>query len=105
MVYDFVACAYMLPYPTQPVYAPKSREGAQVTPAVPRFSLLLFVNTFYISSFHSKAVPSHSLHHPNQLLRTHFAFPSGDLVGMEVGVEVGEGSTQMSPNHAFDVHE
>jgi hypothetical protein len=30
---------------------------------------------------------------------------SGDLLGVEVRVEVGDGSKQISPNHALEVHE
>lgn len=44
------------------------------------------------------------MHHPNQLRLKQWDSP-GASVGVEVGVEVGDGSTQISPNHAEDVQE
>lgn len=49
------------------------------------------------------AWPSHSLQNPKKLRRTQWDFPPGVCVG--VGEEVGDGSTQINPNHSFEVQE
>jgi hypothetical protein len=52
---------------------------------------------------------SHSMHHPkpSQLRRMHFEPLSGGCVGIrvDVGVAVGEGSSQINPNQADEVQE
>jgi hypothetical protein len=45
------------------------------------------------------------LQNPSQLLLTQGDLPSGEFVGVEVGIDVGDGSTQISPNHADEVQE
>jgi hypothetical protein len=57
------------------------------------------------SAFGSSGTDFHSLHHPNQYLLTHFRRVVGKRVGLGFDEEVvGEGSTQISPNHSFEVH-
>jgi len=45
------------------------------------------------------------LQNPNQLLLIQWAFPSAAFVGVELGLAVGDGSTQINPNQAEDVQE
>lgn len=57
------------------------------------------------SAFGSSGTHSHSLHHPHQCLLTHFRLIVGKRVGLGFDEEVvGEGSTQINPNHSLEVH-
>jgi hypothetical protein len=46
----------------------------------------------------------HSLQKPNQPRLKQWDLP-GPFVGIEFGVDVGDGSTQISPNHSDDIQE
>ena len=81
-----------------------TKSYATTNPTMPNASTSKQPQIFN-SAFGASGTHSHSLHHPHQRLSAHFRLVVGKRVGLGFDEEVvGEGSTQISPNHSFEVH-